>query len=65
MPAPRFLLITVGLAAASCYSPEANREWADRAVYSVLDKASEKVLGETRDFVVERPVATLRYNDEC
>ena len=60
MPAPRFLLITVGLAAASCYSPEANREWADRAVYSVLDKASEKVLGETRDFVVERPVDTLR-----
>ena len=60
MPASRFLLLTACLAAASCYSPEANREWADRAVYSVLDKASEQVLGETRDFVVERPVDTLR-----
>ena len=46
--------------AASCYSPEGNREWADRAVYDVLDKASEKVLGAKRDFVVERPVDTLR-----
>ena len=46
--------------AASCYSPEGNREWADRAVYGVLDKAEEKVLGEQRDFVVERPVDTLR-----
>ena len=44
----------------ACYSPVANREWADRAVYGVLAKASQKVLGEERDFVVERPVDTLR-----
>ena len=60
MPATRSLLIVAAVTAASCYSPEGNREWADRAVYSVLDKAEEKVLGEERDFVVERPVDTLR-----
>lgn len=46
--------------AAACYSPEGNREWADRAVYGVLKKASKKVLGVEREFVVERPVDTLR-----
>lgn len=60
MAAPRNTLIVAALAAASCYSPEANREWADRAVYSVLDKASEQVLGDAREFKVERPVETLR-----
>ena len=60
MPAPRLILFVAAFAAASCYSPEANREWADRAVYSVLDKASEQVLGERREFKVERPVETLR-----
>ena len=56
----RYLLLAIALLATSCYSPEGNREWADRAVYSVLDKASEQVLGEQREFQVERPVDTLR-----
>ena len=60
MAAPRYILFAAAFAATSCYSPEANREWADRAVYSVLDKASEQVLGEAREFQVERPVDTLR-----
>ncbi|MGC6489137.1 MAG: TolC family protein [Planctomycetota bacterium] len=60
MSALRHLPLIVVLTAAACYSPEANREWADRAVYSVLDKASAEVLGEARDFKVERPVDTLR-----
>ncbi|MCK5944112.1 MAG: TolC family protein [Planctomycetes bacterium] len=60
MHATRSIAVIAVLLAASCYSPEGNREWADRAVYGVLDKASEKVLGQTREFVVERPVDTLR-----
>lgn len=60
MIATRYLLLAAILTATACYSPEANREWADRAVYGVLDEASEKVLGEAREFVVERPVDTLR-----
>jgi outer membrane protein TolC len=44
----------------ACYSAEGNRAWADRAAYSILDNASEAVLGEKREFVVERPVDTLR-----
>ncbi|MFK7738946.1 MAG: TolC family protein [Planctomycetota bacterium] len=54
------LAMAATLLATSCYSPEANREWADRAVYGILDKASERVLGESHPFVVERPVDTLR-----
>lgn len=45
---------------AACYSPEANREWADRAAYGVLAETSKRVVGEKRDFVVERAVDTLR-----
>ena len=60
MPQSRYIPFAVAIALTSCYSPEGNREWADRAVYDVLDKASEKVLGAKRDFVVERPVDTLR-----
>jgi len=56
----RFIPFAAVIVVASCYSAEGNREWADRAVYSVLDKASEQVLGEKREFVVERPVDTLR-----
>lgn len=45
---------------AACYSPEANREWADRATYGVLAETSKRVTGDERDFVVERAVDTLR-----
>jgi outer membrane protein TolC len=58
--ASRILPFVTVIAVASCYSPEGNREWADRAVYGVLEKATEQVLGEKREFVVERPVDTLR-----
>ena len=56
---PFVSLLTIATLTA-CYSAEGNRTWADRAVYSVLDNASEEVLGEKRDFVVERPIDTLR-----
>lgn len=56
----RSKLLLAAVAFSSCYSPVANREWADRAVYGILDKATERTLGETRPFVVERPIDTLR-----
>ncbi|MFT4513350.1 MAG: outer membrane protein TolC [Planctomycetota bacterium] len=56
----RFLPLIVAATLTACYTAQGNRAWADRAVYSVLDKANEKVLGEKREFVVERPVDTLR-----
>lgn len=60
MPAPRFLLLVVLTSFAACYSAEGNRAWADRAVYGILDNANEQVLGVKREFVVERPIDTLR-----
>ena len=56
----RFPLLIAAATLSACYSAQGNRAWADRAVYSVLDKANEKVLGENREFVVERPIDTLR-----
>lgn len=56
----RFLLLIVAATLTACYSAQGNRAWADHAVYGVLDKANEKVLGEKREFVVERPIDTLR-----
>ena len=56
----RFLTLIALLSLAACYTAEGNRAWADRAVYGILDNATEKVLGETREFVVERPIDTLR-----
>ncbi len=56
----RRLPLCAAVCLAACYSPEANREWADRAVYGILAKTSEQVTGETREFVVERAVDTLR-----
>jgi len=60
LPTPRFVPLIVVATLTACYSAEGNRSWADRAVYSVLDQASEQVLGEKREFVVERPIDTLR-----
>lgn len=60
MPCPRLFPLFVVATLAACYSPPANREWADRAVYGILADAHQKVLGEPREFVVERPVDTLR-----
>jgi outer membrane protein TolC len=60
LSSPRFLPLIVVATLAACYSPGGNRSWADRAVYGVLDEANEKVLGEKREFKVERPVDTLR-----
>jgi len=60
LPISRKLILISLLAAPACYTAEGNRAWADRAVYGILDNATEKVLGEEREFVVERPVDTLR-----
>ncbi len=56
----RFLLLIAAATLPACYTAQGNRAWADRAVYSVLDKANEQVLGEQREFVVERAIDTLR-----
>ncbi|MFT7537596.1 MAG: hypothetical protein ACI85K_003556, partial [Hyphomicrobiaceae bacterium] len=56
----RFLPLIAAATLTACYTAQGNRAWADRAVYSVLDKANEKVLGEKREFAVERPIDTLR-----
>lgn len=56
----RFLPLIAAATLTACYTAHGNRAWADRAVYSVLDKANEKVLGEKREFAVERPIDTLR-----
>lgn len=47
-------------AAAACWSPTANKESADTQVYKILDGAAKQVTGQSRAFVVERPVDTLR-----
>ena len=60
MSASRPLALITALSLAACYSAEGNRAWADRAVYGILNNATEKVLGEPREFVVERAVDTLR-----
>lgn len=60
LPAPRILLLVAAFSFTACYSAEGNRAWADRAVYGILDNTTEKVLGEKREFVVERPIDTLR-----
>ena len=60
MPSPRFVPLVIVATLAACYSPHGNRAWADRAVYGVLDQATEQVLGEKRAFKVERPIDTLR-----
>jgi outer membrane protein TolC len=58
---PRSAVALLCLAALSaCYSPDANKESADREVYGILDTTSAKLTGERRRFAVERPVDTLR-----
>jgi outer membrane protein TolC len=44
----------------ACYSPDASLEWADNAVYPILEQTAEKVTGAKREFVVERAPMTLR-----
>lgn len=56
----RFLPLMVAATLTACYTAQGNRAWADRAVYSVLEKANEQVLGDKREFVVERAIDTLR-----
>ena len=55
----RHILLATALLAA-CYSPQVNRNWADRAAYGLLDGAFERVAGAKREFVVERAVDTGR-----
>lgn len=60
-PMPRHVAALLCLAAlCACYSPDANKESADREVYGILDSASANLTGERRRFAVERPIDTLR-----
>ena len=56
----RPLAFVVVAFSAACWSPTANREAADTQVYSILERTAENVTGTARDFVVERPIDTLR-----
>lgn len=60
-PIPILSLCVLG----ACWSADANREDADRQVYSILGEASQRVNGIRRAFAVERPVDTLRKHLEA
>lgn len=59
-PSPGRFATLATLVLGACWSPSANRQSADDQVYPILERTAASVTGTTRDFVVERPVDTLR-----